>query len=1243
MEVPSSGLQSQHLVAELQGELSEGMANELHQAAVRTAAVYLEAQLTSGIQETEADDFGDTMDTDSRQQTPRSEENAEYPEEERDAAPAVVGEVLREAPSATAEEPLSSEGDGKPNFVKSLGCSKCRFNDVGCGACRRRGSWKYTSSQDALTPSPPSTKTQGDVEEAADTVEASAEMPSPGAVGRIPHTLGGLARAMLAKKEKESELVQKAEAEGAEVAPEAEVKGMATAVEGAAEDADALMDSKGSTGGSLSRDAGAGTAGLGSGPGTGGQTSVMSTRLTRSSLRGASSDSPEKSAVAPTEARSPMVDLAQDRSPPAQVTLAPGPFSKVQQAGKDAPTPPSQSVEKDTVKDDKKKMKSGNVNTQIPNKPLPVRTSGIAPGRDPKPPPGACNHCGETESPQWRKGPSDKPHLCNACGTRYLRTGSLQHSGHRRGSAKGSSLSRGSGTSSSKAAAAAAAKASAQVEQAKTQAAEKAAATKDSGGGGRGVNARSVASAAKAAAAESGPPVVASNTRELRPRAPPATTSEVSAEDTTARGGRKRRPNNVQAEASSAEARDTPVKRLRRDREHAHPITPLSIPPCTAFGTPDGSSTPDGVVPNTPLAADILFMLQKGTYATGQGAKNLAAALTPPAGAPPDTPTVAGMLEMLRDGQMWSPPPEGAQVGEVRFQDDEGGRGETGGDTSDVGETAGSPGESNGSPQGARRVGGRRTMRRARRDVSNAADMWASPRLPHNLAGFPELFHAESGTVPYPVNAKLEVVGTGADIRAAANDQEAEGVGCSEPLTSVEAAGPAEGEVKPDGGAPLSGGELPEEPKALNNLAAPVAGQMQLPSMQHLESVALAAANHLAAANGGAMASNPAAAAAAAAAAMCQAMGLSAEAGAAAAAQAMAAFGLPPMEIGQAVQEPVAMTVAKEEPQDQEPVRLLDSQLAAVSMVHGVATVSKEDPARNMNEKEGAEAAATAAPLAHDRAESALPASNEAPAVSSSAAASGGEATTTAADHVAQQQLAPTAVPPAGSQLPAAVSMNVVAPTWGPWPTPASSQEAPEPSDSTQVMKRRRLNKPQRAALIAAFERDPAPGKSARKQLAAEVGISLSQVTSWFHRHTKSLQMKAKGSTLDGGSAPATSSGCKTADDEQDDTLDHEVEDEDDDVASPQPVALTDTTADAADTAAPADAAQASETVAAPQEAPPSDLMESSLQAAKTTSVSPGPAAGLVSTDTMVTSYTAAQWQSAVPSAQASASASAAS
>lgn len=34
-------------------------------------------------------------------------------------------------------------------------------------------------------------------------------------------------------------------------------------------------------------------------------------------------------------------------------------------------------------------------------------------------------HCVSTVSPQWRKGPKNKPMLCNACGIRYLRTRSL--------------------------------------------------------------------------------------------------------------------------------------------------------------------------------------------------------------------------------------------------------------------------------------------------------------------------------------------------------------------------------------------------------------------------------------------------------------------------------------------------------------------------------------------------------------------------------------------------------------------------------------------------------------------------------------------------------------------------------------------------------------------------------------------------------------------------------------------------
>lgn len=41
---------------------------------------------------------------------------------------------------------------------------------------------------------------------------------------------------------------------------------------------------------------------------------------------------------------------------------------------------------------------------------------------------GPCAHCGVMESPQWRKGPPKKPILCNACGTRYMRTKSLGHS-----------------------------------------------------------------------------------------------------------------------------------------------------------------------------------------------------------------------------------------------------------------------------------------------------------------------------------------------------------------------------------------------------------------------------------------------------------------------------------------------------------------------------------------------------------------------------------------------------------------------------------------------------------------------------------------------------------------------------------------------------------------------------------------------------------------------------------------------
>ena len=40
-------------------------------------------------------------------------------------------------------------------------------------------------------------------------------------------------------------------------------------------------------------------------------------------------------------------------------------------------------------------------------------------------PGGPCDHCGALDSPQWRRGPSSKPMLCNACGTRFRRTGNL--------------------------------------------------------------------------------------------------------------------------------------------------------------------------------------------------------------------------------------------------------------------------------------------------------------------------------------------------------------------------------------------------------------------------------------------------------------------------------------------------------------------------------------------------------------------------------------------------------------------------------------------------------------------------------------------------------------------------------------------------------------------------------------------------------------------------------------------------
>ncbi|ESW31592.1 hypothetical protein PHAVU_002G250800 [Phaseolus vulgaris] len=38
---------------------------------------------------------------------------------------------------------------------------------------------------------------------------------------------------------------------------------------------------------------------------------------------------------------------------------------------------------------------------------------------------GPCFHCGIDVTPLWRNGPEDKPVLCNACGSRYKKRGSL--------------------------------------------------------------------------------------------------------------------------------------------------------------------------------------------------------------------------------------------------------------------------------------------------------------------------------------------------------------------------------------------------------------------------------------------------------------------------------------------------------------------------------------------------------------------------------------------------------------------------------------------------------------------------------------------------------------------------------------------------------------------------------------------------------------------------------------------------
>ncbi|XP_020204683.1 GATA transcription factor 27 [Cajanus cajan] len=39
---------------------------------------------------------------------------------------------------------------------------------------------------------------------------------------------------------------------------------------------------------------------------------------------------------------------------------------------------------------------------------------------------GPCFHCGINYTPLWRNGPEDKPVLCNACGSRYRKWGTLE-------------------------------------------------------------------------------------------------------------------------------------------------------------------------------------------------------------------------------------------------------------------------------------------------------------------------------------------------------------------------------------------------------------------------------------------------------------------------------------------------------------------------------------------------------------------------------------------------------------------------------------------------------------------------------------------------------------------------------------------------------------------------------------------------------------------------------------------------
>ena len=76
-------------------------------------------------------------------------------------------------------------------------------------------------------------------------------------------------------------------------------------------------------------------------------------------------------------------------------------------------------------------------------------------------------YCRNAESPQWRRGPAIKPVLCNACGTRYRRTGQL----NARGVTAAAAAAQAAAIAEAKQAAAAAAAANAATAAAAAQAA----------------------------------------------------------------------------------------------------------------------------------------------------------------------------------------------------------------------------------------------------------------------------------------------------------------------------------------------------------------------------------------------------------------------------------------------------------------------------------------------------------------------------------------------------------------------------------------------------------------------------------------------------------------------------------------------------------------------------------------------------------------------------------------------------